>query len=79
MAQKRGKLKRFVLVLIFLALASVVFILLGGGNFLKKTAHWLGGVGNRAENVKQTIEQKATTIEKTVEKLKEGDKPGEKK
>ncbi len=77
MAQKGGKLKRVVLILIFLALAVTVFVLMGGGNFLKKTASWLSGVGTKAEDVKQTIEHKATTIEKTVEKLKEDAKPGE--
>jgi hypothetical protein len=61
------------------ALLIIVFVLLGGGNFLKSTGNWIGGVGKKAEDVKQTIEQKATTIEKTVEKLKEGEKPGEKK
>ncbi len=79
MAQKGGKLKRFLLVLILLVLVTIVFILMGGGILLKKSANWLSGVGTKAEDVKQTIEQKATTIEKTVEKLKEADKPGEKK
>jgi len=79
MAQKGGKLKRFLLLLIFIALLVVVFVIMGGGNFLKKTANWLSGVGTKAEDVKQSIEHKATTIEKTVEKLKEDDKPGEKK
>jgi len=79
MAPKGGKLKRFILVLIFIALVVMVFVIMGGGNILKKTANWLSGVGTKAEDVKQTIEHKATTIEKTVEKLKDGDKPGEKK
>lgn len=79
MAPKGGKLKRFLLVLIFIALVVIVFVIMGGGNILKKTANWLSGVGTKAEDVKQTIEHKATTIEKTVEKLKEGDKPGETK
>jgi len=79
MAQKGGKIKRFLLTLVFLALLIFVFIILGGGNLLKQTAAWLGGVGKKAENVKQSIEQKATTVEKTIEKLKEGEKPGEKK
>jgi len=65
--------------LVLIALLIIVFVLLGGGNILKSTGRWIGGVGKKAEDVKQTIEQKATTIEKTVEKLKEGEQPGEKK
>ncbi len=79
MAQKGGKLKRFVLIVLFLVLVAVVFVILGGGKALRSAGTWLGGVGNKAEDIKGTIEQKATTIEKTVEKLKEGEKPGEKK
>ncbi len=79
MASKSGSLKKFLLTLVFLVLLVIVFILLGGGNLLKSTGTWLGGVGKKAEDVKQTIEHKATTIEKTVEKLKESDKTGEKK
>ncbi len=79
MAQKGGKIKRFFLVLIFLALLVCVFILLGGGSLLKSAGMWIGGVGNKAENVKQTIEQKADTVEKTVKKGIETVKPGEKK
>ncbi len=79
MASKGGTLKRFLLAVIFLMLLTIVFILLGGGNLLKSTGSWLGGVGKKAEDVKQTIEHKATTIEKTVEKLKESEKTGEKK
>jgi hypothetical protein len=79
MAQKGGKLKRFLLVLIFLALVVIIFVLLGGSGLLKKTANWLNGVANRAENVKQTIEHKATTLEKKVEKFNEDDKSGGKK
>ncbi len=79
MAQKGGTLKRIFLTLLLLALLVIVFVLMGGGNLLKSTGTWIGGVGKKAENVKQTIEHKAATIEKTVEKLKENDKPGEKK
>ena len=79
MAQKGGKLKRFLLISMLFAVLVIVFVLLGGGNVLKSTGNWIGGVGKKAEDVKQTIEQKATTIEKTVEKLKEGEKAGEKK
>jgi Sec-independent protein translocase protein TatA len=79
MAQKGGKLKRFILIALFLVLAAVVFVILGGGKVLRSAGSWLGGMGNKAEDIKGTIEQKATTIEKTVEKLKEGEKPGDKK
>lgn len=79
MAQKGGKVKRFFLTLVLLAALVIVFILLGGGNLLKSTGKWIGGMGKKAEDVKQNIEKKATTIEKTVEKLKENEKPGEKK
>jgi Sec-independent protein translocase protein TatA len=79
MAQKGGKLKRFFFLMILLALLIMVFVLLGGGDLLKSTGNWIGGVGKKAEDVKQTIEHKATTIEKTVKKLKENEKPGEKK
>ncbi len=79
MAQKGGKLKRFLLILILLVLVIVVFILMGGESLLNKSADWLHHVATKTGDVKQTIEKKATTIEKTVEKLKEGDKPGEKK
>ena len=71
MAQKGG-LKRFVLILVLLALALIVFILFGGADLLKSA-------GNKAESIKQTVEQQATTIEKKVEKVKEAVAPGEKK
>lgn len=78
MAQKGGGFKRFLLVLVLLALAAVVFILLGGGKLLKETGSWLGTAGKKAEEVKQDIEKKASTVEKvskeTVDKLKSGDK-----
>lgn len=79
MAQKGGKVKRIILTLMLLALLIVVFIILGGGNLLKSAGNWIRGMGTKAEDIKGTIEHKATTIEKTVEKLKESDKPGEKK
>ncbi|HXY55636.1 MAG TPA: hypothetical protein VEM40_13290 [Nitrospirota bacterium] len=79
MAQRGGKVKRFLLTLILLALIIIVFILLGGGGLLKSAGKWIGGMGKKAEDIKGTLEHKATTIEKTVEKLKESDKPGEKK
>jgi hypothetical protein len=79
MAQKGGKMKRIFLTLIFLALVAIVFVLFGGGNWLKSAGQWLGGMGSKAEDAKQTIEKKATTIEKSVEKGIEAVKPGEKK
>ena len=79
MAQKGGKMKRIFLTLIFLALLAVVFVLLGGGTWLKSAGKWIGGMGSKAEDVKQTIEKKATTVEKSVEKGIEAVKPGEKK
>ena len=72
MAQKGGTLKRFLLTLILLVLLAVVFILVGGGKLLKSA-------GTKTEEIKGHIEQKATSVEKTVEKLKEDIKPGEKK
>jgi hypothetical protein len=76
---KSGSLKRSILVILFIALLAVVFVLMGGGNWLKSAGNWIGGVGKKAEDIKGTIEQKATTIEKTVEKLKQEEKPGDKK
>ncbi len=79
MAKKGGKLKRFFLVLVLLALAAVAFILLGGDELLKSSGIWLHGVGTKAGDVKQSIEHRASTVEKTVEKGIEDVKPGEKK
>jgi len=79
MAQKGGTVKRFLLTLMLLALLIVAFILLGGGNLLKSAGKWIGGMGKKAEDIKGTLEHKATTIEKTVEKLKQSDNPGEKR
>jgi hypothetical protein len=79
MAQKGGKLKTFVLVVIFLALFSVIFVLLGGGNFLKSAGTWIGGLGSKAENMKGKIEEGATSVEKKAEKVKEAVTSGEKK
>ena len=77
MAQK-GKAKRFILTLVLVALVIVVFVLLGGGQLLKTAGKKLVGAGKQAEEIKQEMQDKASTIEKTVEKLKESDK-GEKK
>ena len=72
MTQKGGTVKRFLLILILLALALIMFILFGGADLLKSA-------GNKAESIKQTVEKQATTLEKKVEKVKEAVSPGEKK
>ena len=64
MAPKVGKLKRFVLIIVFLVLAAVAFVLLGGGNLLKSA-------GTKAENIKGQIEEGAKSVEKKAEKVKE--------
>jgi hypothetical protein len=79
MAGKGGKMKRILLTVMFLGLLVVVFVILGGGTWLKSAGRWIGGMGAKAEDAKQTIENKATTIEKSVEKGIEAVKPGEKK
>jgi len=79
MAQKGGKLKSFILTVLFLILLAVVFVLMGGGNFLKTAGTWIGGVGKQAETIKGKIEEGATTVEKKVEKVKETVTSGEKK
>ncbi len=71
MAQKGGKLKTFILIVIFLVVFSAAFVLLGGGNFLKSAGTWIGGMGSKAENMKGTIEEGAKTVEKKAEKVKE--------
>jgi len=83
MAQKGGKIKTFIYTLILLALVAVVFILLGGGDVLKKAGQKIEGAGKQAEQMKEkmekTGEETKKTIEKTVEKGIESVKPGEKK
>jgi Sec-independent protein translocase protein TatA len=79
MAQKGGKVKRFFFTLLLLALIVIVFILFGGGNLLRSTGTWMRGVGNKAEDVKQKMEEKASSTGKAVEKVIETVKPGEKK
>jgi hypothetical protein len=82
MGKSGGSFKRILLLLVFLALVAVVFVLLGGGHWLKSAGQWMGGVGSKADTMKQDIEHKAQTVEKTVEKgieavkgdKKEGDK-----
>ena len=72
MAPIVGKLKRVLLIIVFLVLAAVAFVLLGGGNLLKSA-------GNKAENIKGQIEEGAKTVEKKAEKVKEAVTSGEKK
>jgi Sec-independent protein translocase protein TatA len=76
---RQGSIKRFVLTVVFIALLIVVFILVGGGDLLKQAGKWVSGMGKKAEDVKEKMEEKADTIEKTVEKLKESDKSGGRK
>lgn len=78
MAQKAGTVKRFFLTLVFLTLLVIVFILLGGGNFLKSAGRWMSGVGKEAEVVKHKMEEKASATGKAVEKVIETVKPAEK-
>jgi hypothetical protein len=79
MAQKGGKMKRFILIVIFLAVFSAAFVLLGGGNLLKSAGTWIGGLGSKAENMKGKIEEGATSVEKKAEKVKEAVTSVEKK
>ena len=65
--------------MIFLALFSVIFVLLGGGNLLKSAGTWIGGLGSKAETMKGKIEEGATSVEKKAEKVKEAVTSGEKK
>jgi len=79
MAQKGGKLKRFILIVIFLAVLAVAFVLLGGGDVLKSAGTWIGSLGSKAESMKGKIEEGATSVEKKAEKVKEAVTAVEKK
>ena len=79
MAQRSGTVKRFLLILILLSLALIVFILFGGADLLKSAGKKIEGAGEQAESIKQKVEEQAATIEKKVEKVKETVSPGEKK
>ncbi len=79
MAKKGGKFKTFLLTLVLLCLLAVVFILLGGGEWLKSAGRWMTGVGKEAGVVKQKMEEKASTTGKAVEKAIDTVKSGEKK
>jgi Sec-independent protein translocase protein TatA len=71
--------KRFILIVIFLAVFSVAFVLLGGGKFLKSAGTWIGGLGSKADSMKGKIEEGATSVEKKAEKVKEAVTSVEKK
>ncbi len=83
MAQKSGKVKRFVMTIVLLVLIGVVFILMGGGNLLRSAGRWMTGMGKEAEVVKQKMEEKATktghAVEKVIDTVKPAEKTGEKK
>jgi hypothetical protein len=79
MAQKGGNLKRFILIVVFLAVFAVAFVLLGGGNFLKTAGTWIGGLGSKAQTMKGKIEEGAQSVEKKAEKVKEAVTSGDKK
>jgi Sec-independent protein translocase protein TatA len=71
MAPTGGKLKRVILITLFLVLFAVAFVLLGGGNLLKTAGTWIGGMGSKAETFKGKIEEGAQSVEKKAEKVKE--------
>lgn len=73
---RQGKAKRFLMTIVLIALLVLVFILVGGGGLLKSAGRWISGMGTKAEVIKEKVEEKAQTIEKRVEKLKESDKGG---
>jgi hypothetical protein len=79
MAPKGGKLKTFILVVVFLVMVSIAFVLLGGGRFLRYAGGWIGGMGNKADTMKGKIEQGATSVEKRAEKVKEAVTSGDRK
>ena len=79
MAQKGLSLKKIFLTIIFLALLGIVFVLAGGGDLLKSAGKKIEGAGKQADVIKQKVEEKASSIEKTVEKSIDSVKQGEKK
>ncbi len=74
----QGRVKRFLLTVIFIALLVVIFVLVGGGDLLKDAGKWIGGMGKKADTMKEKIEDKASTVEKTIDKLKQSEKSGAK-
>jgi Sec-independent protein translocase protein TatA len=79
MAQKGGTVKRFILIVIFLAVFLAAFVLLGGGNLLKSAGTWIGGLGSKADSMKGKLEEGATSVEKKAAKVKEAVTSAEKK
>ena len=79
MAPKGGTVKKAIMTIILLALIAIVFVLAGGGNLLRSAGKKLEGAGKQADNIKQTVEEKAASLEKKVEKGIESVAPGEKK
>lgn len=79
MAQKGGKVKKIILTIVLLALLGIVFVVAGGGDLLKSAGKKIEGAGKQADVLKQKVEERASTIEKTVEKGIESVKQGEKK
>ena len=79
MNQKGGIISRLLLLIAFVALVAVIFVLLGGGRWMRSAGLWMNTVGTKAEDVKQNIEQKAKTVEKTVGKTVDAVRPGDKK
>lgn len=73
---RQGKAKKFLMTIVLIALLVLVFILVGGGGLLKSAGRWISGMGTKAEGIKEDVEEKAKTIEKRIEKLKESDKGG---
>jgi hypothetical protein len=79
MASKGGTVKKTIMTIILLGLIAVVFVLAGGGKLLRSAGKKLEGAGKQADTIKQTVEEKAATLEKKVEKGIESVVPGEKK
>jgi hypothetical protein len=76
---KKGLFKKVLLSLVLAALLIIVFVLLGGGDFLRTAGKKMEGAGRQADQIKQTVEEKAASVEKTVEKGLDSIKSGEKK
>ena len=74
-----GAVKRFLLIVIFLLLLSIVFILAGGDKFLRSAGKQIEGAGKKAGEIKQQVEHKAAETGKAVEKVIDTVKQGEKK
>jgi hypothetical protein len=79
MAQKGGKFKKLLLAAILIGLLVLVFVLAGGGDLLKHAGKQIEGAGKQADQLKQKVEEKATSVGKSVEKGIDSMKTGEKK